>query len=184
MFLSPSFVRSVGKGMVLTVAAILFQSCTVSSPTSFFNATKTSPSPTVIPSPPLTITYRQPYMGFTLQLPSSWEGHYQEEVPLQDPTTGQFDTVFINYLPTEGKPAMLIGITRVGEEAWQQLNQDPGFLATELGKRDGVIYYAQTSPTNPYPSPDTQRYQQFSLDVPRVLETFKFIPEASFVPPS
>lgn len=137
------------------------------------------PSPTVIPSPPLTITYKQSYMGFALQLPSSWEGYYKEEVPLQDPTTGEFDTVFLDYVPKTGKPYMIFEVTRVSESQWAQLKQDPGFIATELGQRDGNIYYAQTSPVNPYPGEDAQRFQQFSLDVPRILETFSFIPEAS-----
>lgn len=134
------------------------------------------PSPTVIPSPPLTIAYKQSYMGFSLQLPSSWEATYQEFIPLIDPSTGEFDTVFVNYLPAVGEPSMVFSVTRVTESAWVELHQDPEFLLTELGSQDGQVYYAQTSDINPYLGADAQRFQQFSLDVPRILDTFEFVP--------
>jgi len=139
-------------------------------------SSKPDPSPTVIPSPALTIAYKQPYMGFSLQLPSSWEGSYKESIPLVDPKTGEFDTVLVDYLPATGEPYMIFGITRVTESEWIKINQDPSFLATELGRRDGQVYYAQTSDTNPYPGADAQQFQQFSLDVPRILDTFVFMP--------
>lgn len=114
-------------------------------------------------------------MGFGFQIPSSWENSYQQTIPLTDPATGEFDTVFLEYVPAKGEPAMILSVTRVSESEWATLNQDSGFLATELGRRDGSVYYAQTSDTNPYPGEDAQRYQQFSLDVPRILATFVFI---------
>lgn len=159
-------------GTLVILASVIFTGCQDSASGLF--SRKPDPSPTVIPSPPLTIGYTQTGMGFSLQLPASWEGHYREEIPLQDPSTGEFDTVYIEYVPQTGQPAMIFSVNRVDVTAWQQLHQDPGFLATELGQHDGQIYYAQTSATNPYPGADAQRYQQFSLDVPRILETFSF----------
>lgn len=130
-----------------------------------------SSEPSITNSPPLTESYTQPAKEFSLQLPTTWKDHYQ--------VSSDGKTTFFSYVPEDGQPQVVFSIHQATPTQWQQLAQDTTQLATELGSRGSTIYYAQTSPTNPYPSADGQRYQQFSLDVPRILETFDLSPEIS-----
>lgn len=153
----PKFAKQVLPVIITCLVAVFLSSCR-----------QLSPEPKVQPSPPLTENYTEPSQHFSLQLPATWDGHYQ--------VNSDGRTTFFNYLPEAGQPQMVFSVHTTTQENWPALAQNPKLLATELGSRGNTIYYAQTSPTNPYPSVDGQRYQQFSLDVPRILETFNLSP--------
>lgn len=121
---------------------------------------------------PLTERYVQPNEQYSLILPQTWSGRYQ--VHIDGPDT------YFSYVPKSGTPEVVFSIHQTTAQQWLDLSQDSTQLVSELGSRKNTIYYAQISPTNPYPSAtDGQRYQQFSLDVPRILETFDLSPEIS-----
>lgn len=126
------------------------------------------------------ISYTNQELGFSLQIPISWEGKYEVNVLSLDPKASGLDqegmmSALFDFLPEEGETYMLFRINKVSFLGWERLQEEELFRGRKLTQADETVYYADLSIDNPFVGSDGDRYQELSADVNSILASFRII---------
>lgn len=123
-----------------------------------------------------TPSYLNQELGFSLEIPASWEGKYEVNVlsldPRADSETGSITSASFDFIPQEGNNHMLFSINKVSSSDWEKLQKEELFRGRKLAETNEAVYYAEYSLDNPFFGINGDTYQEMAADTSPILATF------------
>lgn len=117
-------------------------------------------------------------LGFSLEIPQSWQGWYEVNVLSLDPKagakTGAIMSASFDFLAQESEiqNQTLFSVNKVSLATWQEFQKEPLFKGRKLAETPEAIFYAEQSLDNPFVGGEGDNYQSMTADISPILATF------------
>lgn len=117
---------------------------------------------------PKFITYENKSLGFTVQIPSYWQGRYLA-------IDNGVNLVEFKYQPAKSEQQLIFALAKASVDEWQAISQDRLKKPTsrQLASIGNVVYYAYWLPNNPYSGSEARIYLALVRDITQVLNSFQ-----------
>lgn len=126
-------------------------------------------------------SYINQELGFSLEIPPSWEDWYEVSVLSLDPKagakTGAIMSASFDFMAKESeiKKHQLFSVNKVSLATWEELQKEPLFRGRRLAETAEAVFYAQLSLDNPFFGKEGDQYQAMAADTNSILATFALI---------